>query len=130
LTDVGLQDKQTRSKTPSNKGLTALWVGGLVFMASHMGKPNPNAISGSLVLLAGALAVKARIKRQAGGAIGWLIAEIIAALWITLYILFCFKNDNWHAHPLYYLIAPIWVVITYGFVWMKNKSKVGEKQIA
>jgi hypothetical protein len=106
----------------SNKALTALWVGGLIFIASHFGKPNPSAISGGLVLLAGALTVKARLKRQNGGPVGWLIAEILAVLWILLYIPSCFKNDNWYIHPLPFLIAPIWVVITYGLVWLRSKS--------
>lgn len=100
---------------------------GILFILAPFGNnellSSPAMYTGLLIIL-GSLSYRFKKKQILSKTKRWPILEIITLALLLLHISFGVSTEGWHDHPLYYVIAPAWVIISYAVLLIKNKNNI------
>lgn len=115
-----LQDKYLGSTT----GIIV----GILFVLAPFGSKellsSPAMYTGLLIIL-GSISYRLKKKQILFKAKRWPILEIITLILLLLHIGFGINGGGWYDNPLYYMVAPAWVTISYTvLIIIKNKNNI------
>ncbi len=100
---------------------------GILFILAPFGNnellSSPAMYTGLLVIL-GSLSYRFKKKQILSKTKRWPILEIITFILLFLHISFGISTEGWYENPLYYIIAPAWVIISYAVLLIKNKNNI------
>jgi len=83
---------------------------------------SPAMYTGILIIL-GSLSYRFKKKQILSKTKRWPILEIITLILIFLHISFGISTGGWYENTLYYIIIPIWIIISYAILLIiKNKN--------
>lgn len=89
---------------------------GILFVLAPLGNKkllySPAIYTGLLIIL-GSLSYRFKKKQILSKIKGRPILEIITLPLLLLHISFGLRTGTWYENPLYYIIAPIWIIISY-----------------
>jgi len=101
---------------------------GILFVLAPFGNKellgSPAMYTGLLIIL-GSLSYRFKKKQILSKTKRWPILEIITLVLLLLHISFGISTEGWYENPLYYTIAPAWVIISYVILLViKNKNNI------
>lgn len=101
---------------------------GILFVLAPFGNNgllgSPAMYTGLLIVL-GSLSYRFKKKQILSKTKRWPILEIITLALLILHISFGVNTEGWYENPLYYIIAPAWVIISYAVLLIiKNKNNI------